>query len=621
MTMNAGKPMRMLAGVLGVVGLLAAPLRAQDLTELISSSLGMASEESTAPAATRVVPVIVLEGPIEERADPFAMLTGDPLTLRRLTETLAEAAGDDTVEGVLVRIEGPQWGLAQAMEFREAMVAFAEGDKPLWVSFDSAGSLGYVVASAADEIVMPPVGLVELTGGRVGAYYMADMLEKIGAEAEAIAFGDYKDALSPLTDSGMGPKSREQLTRFLEDYFGTFVSAVAEGRGVTEEEAERMMTAGVVTSDEALEGGLIDRIAYLEDLYDLLSEEWGEDLEFQWDYGPLAPRKPEAPNLLALLSGSAFGGGRGRATQPQVAVVYALGPIYDGRAQDTSPFGGGSQAVYSESFIDEFDAILKENDVRAVVLRVNSPGGSAIASDRIWNRLEKAQDDGLPVVVSMGDLAASGGYYIAMGADRIVAQPTTITGSIGVIGGKLTLGDTYEKIGVNKEMLTIGPYAEMFDETKPWTEGEREELRGALGMIYETFTRKAAEGRGMAPEALEERAGGRIWSGLAAEQEGLVDEIGGLDRAIAIARELAGAPDLAVELYPRELTIMEAIEKALGQARAGDGPLAAVRASATWQAVVTVLPEPVVEQMWAMLTLLDAREPGILLLPVAFTAE
>lgn len=588
------------------------------LSFFIFACASPAQTPTATPTDQATVAVVTLAGSIVERRNPLEILFPTGYTLRDLTTSVTRAAEDPDVAALMVRIENPQWSMAQAMSFRSALDEYKESGKPLYVSADMLSTSSYVVASAG-EIMLPPVGAVDLTGMNFSIYYIADLLGKLGIEAQAVNTGKFKDALDPFLHNQMQEGTRIQMTALLEDYFGAMVDAVATGRDISEEKAREILTGGPYGSTAALTAGAIDRIAYLENLESEIGDDLEREVTFDWEYVDAALPKMEPPNFMSILMGS-FGSSARRTEPDHIAVVYALGPIVDGRRQSSNPFAQ-EEVIASDDFVDMLDEIGREENLRAIVLRVNSPGGSAIASDRIWNRLETFQADGIPVVVSMGGVAASGGYYISMGADHIVAEPTTITGSIGVIGGKFNLAGTYDKIGISKESLSIGENVGIYSETDFWDEREQAILNELLEYIYEEFTSKAAAGRDMTQEEIKELGGGRVWSGVAALENGLVDELGGLEDAITVARDLADAGDARVIEYPRELTFMELMEKLMTGDIAITSRQHAIQQTALYQAAATTLPPEVLNTLLHAVVSMQDRPSAQVLLPLNFTIE
>lgn len=583
-----------------------------------SAPLAVQAQDDDASKAkvANKVPVMVLSGPIMERTDPLALFGSEGTTLRGLKEKVRQAAADEDVAAVVLRFESPGWNLAQAIEFHDVLLEFKDSGKPLYASFDSAGLGVYPIATAADEIVIPPVGGLDLVGMNAAMFYFKDMLGKLGIQADGVNTGKFKDAFDPFIRDSMGEGTRIQITELMNDLFGTLVQEVAQNRGISEDEAFEILTLGPYTSDKALEIGAVDRVQYLSEFYADLEEEFGTELEFVEGYGK--KEKKEKPNFMALFMGGMGGKSEKSDDEPKIAVVYAMGQIIDGSVDKSNPFAS-QEVIASEDFLDLLDEVVEEEGLEAVVLRVDSPGGSAIASDRIWHRIEEIQADGLPVVVSMGSVAASGGYYISMGADKIYADPTTITGSIGVVGGKFAFGGTYEKIGVTRQAITIGDHAGFFNEAEVWNDEQKEILNDLLDDVYDTFTSKAAEGRGMTQDRIKELGGGRVWSGVDAADLGLIDELGGLDDAVAYARELANAPEAKVVEFPKEKDLMELLEEALMiSASTNYGVASQIRGSAVFQAASLVIPEKHLNHLLFMVTSLQDKPGVMLVMPYSF---
>jgi protease-4 len=600
------------------------------LAVLLTGLMFLASTPARLPAQTPtpvqkvVVPVIEVGGAIDERQSPFAFLDSQGTTLREMTATVRKAADDPQVGALVIRIDGPGWGFAQASEFRGAIADFRKVGKPVYVFADSLGIGDYVVATAANEVIMPPVGGLDLYGMNFSLYYFKDLLANLGVEADVVNTGRFKDAMEPFVSNEMSEGTRTQFTALLEDLFKSMTDKVAESRSLSPEDAKKLLTEGPYTSKQALERKAIDRVAYLEDfLVDIEKDFPGKTVEPSYEYEPKQKKSPDPPSLMSLIMGGGAKSSKKSDSEPKVALVYALGNIVDGRVDSSNPFSQ-ENVIAGLDFLDLLDEVRDEQGVKAIVLRVDSPGGSAIASDMIWKRLATLRAEGIPIVVSMGNIAASGGYYISMGADKIVAEPTTITGSIGVVGGKFTLGGTYEKIGVKKYALSIGDNVGIYSETTKWNERERVLLNALLDDIYDQFTAKAAEGRGKTQDQIKEIAGGRVWSGLAAKENGLVDQLGGLDDAIELARELGGAPGARVVEFPKELTFMEFIEKAFSgkvAVKSGVPHMSALEQSALFQAAGLVIPPKHLRQALFIVDAMRDKPTALLTMPYAVDIE
>lgn len=552
---------------------------------LAISSVALAQQTATPAADPLQYTVLVVSSPIVERRDPLDIFGSAGATIHELNNAVRKYKDDPGVDGLVVRFEPPiDWTPAKALSFSRALKDFKQSGKPLHANFDVGDLLTYMAAAQADKITMPPVGLLDLRGYGAQLYYAQEMLGKLGVQADVVTIGEYKNALEPLTRNEPSEETRESIGLLLDDIFGSISEVVAEGRGWDADRAFEVLTEGPYFTASAVEAGAITEAVYIEDLPAFIEEEAGAPVEANWVYSwDLAPTV-EPPSFMEILMGGAQFGGR-RIPAGGIAVVYALGQVVDGRVRQSNPFES-VQAIASEDFIDLLDEAMADEPA-ALVVRIDSPGGSAIASDRIWAHLSSIRED-IPVIVSMGDVAASGGYYIAMAGDLIVCEAATITGSIGVVGGKLSLEETYEMIGVTMEPMTIGERADLFSEGHLWTDEEREVVRTLMTGIYEEFVRKASESREMPLEEMRELAKGRIWSGKAALDRGLVDRLGGLDDAIALARQVANAPDAAVTEYPKELTFFELLDRLMtGQVQVGG-----FHGSGAQAAIEQVLPLP-----------------------------
>ncbi len=582
---------------------------------------GEATPADAAPeAATKTFALITLGGAVVEIADPMeAIFGGEFTTLREVNGAIDRAAADPGIDGIALVMRGSSLGLSQSEEIHRHLMAFRESGKPILAFQDNAGIGDLLVMSAADHVVMPPVGNVLVFGLQAQMYYLKDMLAKLGIEAQSIQTGRYKSAMEMFTHSAMSEDTRTQMTTLVNALAASLAENYGRARGIKAAEASKLLWAGPYTSKQAHEAGIVTDLATREQFI----KQYAKENNVTWDKEYLTKnrRKSEPVNLFSLFSGVGSQRSRRGAARTQVALVYALGNIIDGVAEG-GPFGG-SQVIASEDFLELLDDIIKDGPPKALVVRVDSPGGSAVASDRIWNRLRQIRTEhDIPVVVSMGGVAASGGYYISMGADRIFADETTITGSIGVIMGGLLLGGTYDMIGVNKEAIGVGKHIGIMDETRRWEGGDLAVLERMRDEIYDTFTRQAAEGRGMTHEAILEVAEGRVWTGSQALQIGLIDEIGGLENAIASARRLAGiAADATVTVYPKEKSFFELLDELFaGQVSAGpivrawSGPV-----PGTWEHLATVLPPAMVTNARNLMTLVHTH-PGqaILVAPTMF---
>ncbi|HET9315812.1 MAG TPA: signal peptide peptidase SppA [Vicinamibacteria bacterium] len=437
-----------------------------------------------------------------------------PPSLRTLVESLERAADDPKVNGVLVRVSSlPTSGWGQVQELRNAITRFRASGKPAYAHLEFSGNKEYYLATACTKVYAVPTALLDITGLETEVTFFRGTLDKLGVQAQFEGVGKYKNAPNQFTESGFTGPHREQMEALLDSLYGEYVAGIAQSRNLGTEAVQALIDQGPYDAASAKKAGLVDDLLYRDELLSRLSG--AEEVK---------------PGRYVKRSRNVSFDGR-----PRIALVYAVGEIVPGESQQ-SPFGG------SFAGSDTVAAALKEAredaGIKAILLRVDSPGGSGTASDVIWREVELARKK-KPVVVSMGDVAASGGYYIAMGSDAIVAQPGTITGSIGVFGGKFSLRGLYDKIGLSKEILTRGEHAALFSEYRPWSDEERKRIHALMVAFYDDFIAKVAKGRGKQPDEVHAVAQGRVWTGAEAKRIGLVDHLGGLDVALAVAKERA----------------------------------------------------------------------------------
>jgi protease-4 len=483
----------------------------------------------------------VPEGPV---TDPLsAILSLRKTRLADIIEGLRRARDDDRVRALVVKVGGGRIGLARMQEIREAVSGFRESGK-LTVAWSESfgefthGNLPYYLATAFDRIYLQPSGSLGLTGVAVEQLFLHDALAKIGVAFQSAKRYEYKTAADNLTERGFTGPAREAAERLAASVAEQISAAIAERRGKTVQDARALLDRGPFLAAEALAEGLVDALGYRDEVYADARKEAGAGAILQYvaryqRAHALAQRARRLPNRRERF----------------VAVIYASGPIKQGRSS-RGPVGGG--AMGSDTVAAALRSATSDERVRAVLLRVNSPGGSHIASDTIWREVVRTRASGKPVVVSMSDLAASGGYYISMAADVIVAQPGTLTGSIGVILGKPVFEEAFGRAGITTDSVAEGARATMFAPTHPFTEDEWERINRWLDAIYRDFTEKVASGRWMPVERVHEVARGRVWTGADAAGNGLVDELGGLQAAAEIARRRAGLPaDAPLRAYPR----------------------------------------------------------------------
>jgi protease-4 len=475
------------------------------------------------------------EIPEEPSSGLSGLLEARPPSMRALVEAVGRARRDPAVKGLLLRVGSVETGWARVQELRDALVGFRSSGKPSWAYLESAGNREYFLATGCAKVAASPTAMLNVSGLAAEVTFYRGTLDKVGVEAQFEGVGKYKNAPNQLTERGFTDPHREQMEGLVGSMFEQYVRGIAEGRGLPPEKVRALVEEGPFEAAKAKEAGLVDELLYRDQVEDRI---------------PAANRVDPARYVRAR---------RGFFdTRPRLALVYAAGDIIPGESQ-SSPFGGGLAGA--DTIARGLRQAREDGSVRAIVLRVDSPGGSGTASDAVWREVALARR-AKPVVVSMGDYAASGGYYISMGADAIVAEPGTITGSIGVFSGKLSLRGLYGKLGLSQETVQRGRNASLFSEWAPWTDDQRARIREMNESFYRTFVAKAAEGRKKTPEEIEAVAQGRVWTGEEALAAGLVDRLGGLEAAIQVARDRARVPrgqDVQLVVLPQRKGLFETL--------------------------------------------------------------
>ena len=466
-------------------------------------------------------------------------------TVGSVVAALRKAKVDDRVSAVVV-VPPPAPGLwATVQEIRDAVVDFKESGKPVVAHLEFGMGQAYYLATACDEIFLSPTSPLMLVGVASYELFFRGTLDKVGIEADMLAAGDYKTAINAYTESAFTPEHREATEALSRDFYEQLVDGVAEGRGMTRARVREVIDQGPFVATDAASLGLIDGVAYEDELLDRLSsDEESRRLD-------LATYRRVEPESLGLGTG------------PRIAVVYAEGMINFGSS--TPDFPGGARLAGSGTMTEAIRDARDDPSIEAIVLRIDSPGGAATAADIIWRELSLARER-KPLVVSMGDVAASGGYYIAAPAHAIVAQPGTLTGSIGVFSGKFAAAGAFDKLGVGVDGVTFGAQADIFSPVDRFSDSARAAMQAQVDDIYERFLEVVAEGRAMSRDEVHAVAQGRVWTGRQALVRGLVDELGGFRRAVVLAQVRAGIDaDREVTLvpYPGPRSIVEVLTGAV----------------------------------------------------------
>jgi protease IV len=513
---------------------------------LIAESLGKPSVPNNSVLVLRVTGDLPDYIPEDQLARAVGINQGQSFT--SLLTQLRKARVDARIGAVMLDINFPRIGWGKADELRDAIKDFKTSGKPVYAYMELGMNREYYIATAADKIFMPPSGDLYVNGFAAQAMFYKGSLDKLGIEADVIQIGPkYKNAPDQYTRKEMGEGQREVINAVLDEYYGRFTGGIAETRNKSVEDVKALIDNAPYNANQAKELGLIDDAFYEDQVYDELKGRLGYKTD----------------DKIRTISGGAYrdipSDSVGLNKGERIALIYASGAITVGRTND-GPFGGSM--VGSDTVVAAVNDAANDTSIKAIVLRVDSPGGSALASDLMWHALENAKAK-KPVVVSMSDVAASGGYYIACNAHKIVAEPSTITGSIGVFMGKPVVKGFYDWLGVSNEYVMRGKNSGIFRETEKWTPEERTKMEeGANNIYFNNFLPKVAKGRNMDAERANSLGQGRVWTGTQAKENGLIDEFGGLEKAIDVAKQLANLPadkDVKRVVFPAPRPFFETI--------------------------------------------------------------
>jgi protease-4 len=539
---------------LSIVGVLVLLLVAGVILVLI----GLARGPSIPDEATLVLRP---GGALRERVadDLVGQLMGrDDDTVAALVSSLRLARRDDRIRNVLLipsTLELPYW--AKVQELRDALLDFRTSGKQVIAFLEFGGDREYYLATAADRIYLLPTSSLDLVGVASYEVFLRGLFDRFGASPEFVAIGAYKTAPNQFTEKRMTPAHREMSESLNRDVYEQLVQGIATARRKSPDEVRALLDQGPFAPEDALRAGLVDDLAYVDQLDDHVPAlRTGDDED----------RRVESDIYRRVRPASL-----GIRPQSRIALLYAVGTIVSGRSGYDAING---ETIGSDTLVEQIRTIRADESFAAVILRVDSPGGSAVASDVIWRELTLLRDatPSRPLITSMSDVAASGGYYIGMAADSIVAQPATLTGSIGIYSGKIAVGGTAERLGVTTETVKNGANADIYSPFAPFTPPQREKLLDYMQSFYDGFVEKAAMSRRTTPQRIDSVARGRVWTGAQAKEQGLVDAVGGLDVAIALARAQAKIPvdeDVELVVFPPRRTFYEVLTQELGGARAG----------------------------------------------------
>ena len=507
----------------------------------------VSSSESETQVRKNSVMMLDLNGTLAERSqeNPLDLIMKDDYKTYGLDDILSsikKAKENEDIKGIYIQATSLGAGFASLEEIRNALKDFKESGKFV-VAYGDAYTQGlYYLSSVADKVLLNPQGMLEWRGLAATPMFFKDLLEKVGVEMQVFKVGTYKSAVEPFISTEMSAANREQINVYLSSIWGQITSAVAESRNLSVEalnkEADRMLM--FYPAEESVKNGLVDTLIYKNDVRDYLKNLAGIDKDDNMPILGIQDMINVKKNVPRDKSGNV------------IAVYYAYGEIDGGSSASTD------EGINSEKVIKDLRKLKDNENVKAVVLRVNSPGGSAYGSEQIWyavNQLKKEK----PVIVSMGDYAASGGYYISCNADTIVAEPTTLTGSIGIFGMMPNAKGLTEKLGVSFDVVKTNPYADFGNLTRPMNDGEKGLMQMYVNNGYELFLTRCSDGRGISMEELDKIAQGRVWTGSTAKELGLVDELGGLDKALEIAIAKAGVDAYTVMSYPKKEGFLESL--------------------------------------------------------------
>ncbi len=523
----------------------------EKLKKLGKSALG--GEE-----ATKQIAYFKLHGPLAETPVDMPPLFEQhpPMSLKGLLERLKEARTDSNVVAVVVDLQSAALGLAQLEEVHTSLRQFAAVDKPVYIHADSLSTVTYAAATGGSHISIVPTGDLWLTGFYGEMPYLRGALDKVGWTPDIEHCGDYKNAGEIFTHTGPSEQSKQMNKWLLDGLYDSFVKRIAEARGMTPEKVRDLIDKGPYSAEEALKLGLIDAVQYRQDFVADLKKRYGDESKFVTNYGE--KDEMEAPEdffgfmsfIMSLMNPSPK-----VYTEPSVAIVFVEGSIQTGEAE-SSPFGG-SEGAYSTTIRKALDKAAQDDTVKAVVMRVDSPGGSALASEIILDSARRVAAR-KPLVVSMGNVAGSGGYYVTCAASTIFADPNTITASIGVLSGKMVTTGMWDKVGINWHANERGKRAGMMSSSEPFNDDERQAIRKYMNTVYDVFKGHVAKAReGKLTKPLDQMTGGRVFTGKQALELGLVDKLGGLEDTIKFAAEKAGLGQYDIRVIPEPASLFD----------------------------------------------------------------
>jgi len=523
------------------------------------------TEEEKKQEETYNLVKLFLNGSYGEAPVPYEGVSTDRMTIRALLKLLEKAGQDEEVNGLFLETGLLEIGMAKTQELIHGLEAFKKTGKKIYGYGEIIFLNNYLVLATADEIIAPPTAMMIIPGLHAEVSFYKNLLAKLGIVADLEHIGDYKSASDMFTRDSMSEAQREVTNAILDEIFDYMVSTISEKRGLSKTAVSEAIDRAMLTGVDAKALNLVDHNFYRDQLKKEIRDREGLKVKYIEDYGKEKDDvdRSSMAGLLAFFSSLSKKKAEVPEDTPKIGLLYACGMIISGENEESPLIG---RVLGDRTTVEALQEMRKDQNIKAVVMRIDSPGGSGLASDMIWREVVLMQKI-KPVIVSMSDVAASGGYYIAMAADTIVAQPGTITGSIGVVTGKFSMGGLYEKIGLDVEIVDRGKNASLFSSANTFSESERAVVIDQMHDFYKDFVTKVAKGRNMTYEDVDRVAQGRVWTGTQALDIGLVDQLGGLDTALSIAREKAGLDeeeDYAIVEYPRQKPFFEYLEKMFG---------------------------------------------------------
>ncbi|HJU16382.1 MAG TPA: signal peptide peptidase SppA [Stellaceae bacterium] len=582
---------RVVIGLLAAIGLVVVLLF---IGGVVYAALGTGQE----PLPERILLTVDLTNGLSEgpRESPLLrLIAGTRPNLRDVLDGIEAAARDPRVKGLYARVGDDVIGLATIEELRDAIADFRAKGKFAIAYADSFGEFGsgtrpYYLAAAFDEIWLQPVGMLGLTGLYSEVPFFKNTLALLGVTPSFSKREEFKTAIDSLTETRMTPPYREEVDAIIASLGDQIIDGVARGRGLSPGQVRQEINNGPFFATEAWQARLVDRLGYRDEALAHARRRAGSGAE--------------RVSLASYLDHV----GRADSKAPKIALIYGTGLIAERGNPDLALFGG--RVMSARAMEEAFRAAVRDPEVRAILFRIDSPGGSVVASESIWRDVVFARERGKPVIVSMGDVAGSGGYYVAAAADKIVAEPATLTGSIGVFAGKLVLSGLYKKLGITTDSAQLGNNAGMFSAAEDFSAAGHRRLETILNLIYSEFKDRVATGRQMTLDKVEEVAKGRVWTGADAKARGLVDALGGYRVALRLARQAAGIPPaapVALVVYPKRKSLLDVLYDRLTGKGGEDGEEIG-GAAALVRAVPALL--PLLQQLAPPL-----RAPGVLTMP------